>query len=629
MFKSKGLLLILFLSPAFLFGKGEGLNLLDSVYQYRFIDSEKMTVFLEEAYQQNLKADDSYTWGRYYYEKGYNFILVNQPDSALSDFERSADYLLQYRDSLLYLKVNHSIANALFAKGEYNLSLSKYLETLYYIRGDLKQELRQFDDFKRIEGYCLKNIGVVEYVVFAEQKAIEYYKQSAVIFEEINDFRLLKYAYMSIAGCYLEQNDLKQCNLYLSKAKTIPDQYSDEVELGDFLLTYGYYHLKSDNIDSAQFYFKQCESIYTKYEDDFGIAVITMYLAEIESKLGNYSNAYQLLNSAYNYLKENDESRILLKAQLLMADVSRKLNKHQEAYDILKEAMETQKEILKNAELFFSYEIENKVKFNQDQYNDSLKTISNEFMIERYKVELTEKSRYNIFLWIAVVFFVILTPFLTMILARNKRINKALNESLNEKQVLFQEVHHRVKNNFQIISSLMNLQMLNSNDKKLDGLLKETQQRIMSMSFVHELLYKSNKFNEINMRNYIDELVPSIINSVSSSEVNIQFKVDTNQILLNLNQAIPIGLILNETITNSVKYAFVGRKEGTIEVEMTDSGNTGIVLKIKDNGVGIDTEKALSKKSLGLELIEVLVEQLDGEKVIRSSDKGTEFEIRF
>lgn len=629
MFKPKGILLVLFFIPLFLLGNEVASRLLDSAVFYRYIDDRKMDQFLEEAFQHLDSENDQYYLGRYYCERGYNSILHEDFDKAFQDLALGKDMMTDYKDSILYLRISHTVANAYFLNGQYNQALNNYLEIISFIRADLHPSLKLNEDYRRVEGYCLKNIGVVEYVVFAEQKAIDYYKKSAVIFEDIEEYQMVKYAFYSIAGCYLEQDNIEQSKFYIDKARAIDNTYSEEIELGDFYLTEGYYFFKINQIDSADSYFTKSWDIYSKYGDDFGLSVCKVHQAELLLKLQDNEGAEQFLEQSYTYLIENGEGRILLKVQKLLAEVYHNLGKNEKAFKLIEATLETQDHILKNSELFFSYETENKVALSNHIYSDSLTTVSNNFKINQFKSELNEKSLYNRLLFVIVLFFVILTPLLFLLLKKNRKSNRVLQESLDEKKVLFQEVHHRVKNNFQIISSLMNLQMQNSKDERLDELLKETQHRIISMAFVHELLYRSNKFDEIDMQFYVNELVPSIIYSFSSEKVQIDFTVETNDILLNLNQAIPIGLILNEIITNSVKYAFVGREKGLIEVEILLTELNEMILKIKDDGIGIADDLQQENESLGFELIEVLVEQLDGEKTISSDSTGTAFEIRF
>lgn len=198
--------------------------------------------------------------------------------------------------------------------------------------------------------------------------------------------------------------------------------------------------------------------------------------------------------------------------------------------------------------------------------------------------------------------------------------------SLKEKEQLLKEVHHRVKNNLQIISSLLNLQSDYVQDKQLLNLIRESKNRINSMSLIHEMLYSSEKLSEINFKEYLRILFDSILNTFQTEEYKIEFELDVApEIQFNIDMMIPLGLILNEIFTNSFKYAFPNHK-GKISVQVKKTKKQ-YVFKIADNGVGIpedfDVENA---KSLGIQLIYMLSDQIDANITI-DRKKGTVYKL--
>jgi len=200
--------------------------------------------------------------------------------------------------------------------------------------------------------------------------------------------------------------------------------------------------------------------------------------------------------------------------------------------------------------------------------------------------------------------------------------------TIKEKESLLKEVHHRVKNNLQIIASLMNLQALNSTDTLFLELVRECKNRIDSMAIIHEMLYQSNDLSKINGANYIKNLILSLESSFSISEVKVDFQlaVDPN-IVLEADRMIPLGLILNEAISNSYKYAFPDQT-GIIEISFKTKDER-YHLFIKDNGIGLPENYDVNKNnSLGLQLISTLAEQLDANFVwLRTNGLG--FELHF
>lgn len=211
-----------------------------------------------------------------------------------------------------------------------------------------------------------------------------------------------------------------------------------------------------------------------------------------------------------------------------------------------------------------------------------------------------------------------------------KKIEEQVKRSLVEKEVLLKEIHHRVKNNLQIISSLLNLQSHTVKDKKTKSQFNESIRRIRSIAVVHELLYKSADLMHISMHDYFESLVSEISSNFSpgGKKVSIHTDVNIKDDALELDKAIPCGLILNELLTNALKHAFRGKKSGKINVSIHHEKNE-FVLCVKDNGVGINVTSFIkTDRSLGSQLVQSLVEQLDGKLEIKSN-KGTYFEIRF
>ncbi|MBI3520993.1 MAG: sensor histidine kinase [Bacteroidetes bacterium] len=190
--------------------------------------------------------------------------------------------------------------------------------------------------------------------------------------------------------------------------------------------------------------------------------------------------------------------------------------------------------------------------------------------------------------------------------------------SLREKEQLLKEIHHRVKNNMQIISSLLNLQSDNIVDTKVLSLLRESRNRINSMALVHEMLYKSNDLSKIGLRNYIESLTSSIRQSYASSDADIVFEYDiSEEICFDIDKMIPIGLILNEVISNSLKYAFPDKK-GKIDLVLKPLEHQ-YILSVSDNGIGFKSDFDVDKDSqLGIQLIYMLTEQLNGTLTLES-----------
>jgi len=209
------------------------------------------------------------------------------------------------------------------------------------------------------------------------------------------------------------------------------------------------------------------------------------------------------------------------------------------------------------------------------------------------------------------------------ILSENKII-----QSLKEKEILLKEVHHRVKNNMQVISSILNLQSSYVSDPYALNLLKECQNRIKSMAYIHESLYQSKNFESIDFSEYVSLLAKNLVHTYSVGEKKIKLFLNLDNLSLNLDMAIPCGLIINEIISNSLKYAFPNAKDGIIFVTLKVNKKK-ICLELGDNGIGISSKLDIKNtKTLGLQLVETLIDQINGTFNLNRNN-GTIFTINF
>ncbi len=207
------------------------------------------------------------------------------------------------------------------------------------------------------------------------------------------------------------------------------------------------------------------------------------------------------------------------------------------------------------------------------------------------------------------------------------RVTNDLINSVKEKNILLKEIHHRVKNNMQIISSLLNLQISHVNNLESVNILKESQNRVKTMAMVHEKLYLTSNFNMINQSEYVSSLISGLMYSYSAQE-RIKTIIDVNPVDLNIETSIPCGLIINELVSNSIRHGFPNEMKGTIQVSLKPQGNN-FELRVVDNGVGFPKDIDFKNtSSLGLELVNNLVDQLDG-KIELVKNGGTEFKIIF
>lgn len=225
----------------------------------------------------------------------------------------------------------------------------------------------------------------------------------------------------------------------------------------------------------------------------------------------------------------------------------------------------------------------------------------------------------------------------TMVLAsiiditERQRAQQRLEDALREKTVLLNEVHHRVKNNLQVITSLLNLQADYAADPRLRTILAESCNRVRAMALTHQLLYERKDFSRLQLGDYLERLVQSIRASYrgSGNRIALRLALPAEEVQLDLERAIPCGLLLNELVTNAFKHAFPGERHGEIVIELNKDAAGRVCLSIADDGIGLPAEADLAQgSSLGLQLVQLFVEQLHGATEI-TRQPGTRILISF
>ena len=212
-------------------------------------------------------------------------------------------------------------------------------------------------------------------------------------------------------------------------------------------------------------------------------------------------------------------------------------------------------------------------------------------------------------------------------ITKRKKSEKIIEDSLKEKDVLLREIHHRVKNNMQIISSLLNLQSAYFQDNEAVNVFKESQNRIRSMALIHEKLYQSGNIEGVKLRDYVQDLASHLMSSYSLDSTKIRLTADIENVSLGIDNAISLGLIVNELLSNAFKYAFPNGASGEIILSYKPTKENTSTLIISDNGTGFPGDIDFRQtESLGLQLVNTLVEQLEGE-IELNRNNGTEFKI--
>lgn len=292
------------------------------------------------------------------------------------------------------------------------------------------------------------------------------------------------------------------------------------------------------------------------------------------------------------------------------------------AYRYIKLTIEMQDSLYRRNDKRKLWQTETRVKM--DNYQQQIKSTQEEKNIEASLRHAT------------IVILVLFMAFALIVYLRISKYNKTitiqknlLEQSLAEKEMLLKEVHHRVKNNLQIISGLLDKQARLTPDENIKKLIREGQSRVFSIALVHQNLYQSNNLSAVGIKSYLEMLTKSIANSQASETQPITIILEVEDAMIDIDTIIPLGLMLNELVTNCYKYAFEGKKEGCITIRFSHREQEAC-LEVADNGGGLPKNFELLKlQSLGLSLVRGLVRQLNGTLHYQTSSEGTTFEIHY
>ncbi len=351
--------------------------------------------------------------------------------------------------------------------------------------------------------------------------------------------------------------------------------------------------------------------IYEHLNKDKGVAENyenALRIANEAKTLPELSNVYNNLHEYYNRKKEYKKGYdYLLK------------------YNAIKDSLFSKENTKQLKEIQATFDLESKEK--------EVLLLTNENKIKALENKAHETTRLLLILGVIALLFIIATLYYGYSSKQKANIileekNNTISQTLKEREVLLKEIHHRVKNNLQIISSLLSLQHKFSDKKTAETILKESQDKIHAMSIIHEKLYKSNDLSLISLQTYLEELVLHFRTSYSLSEEQIILSSSGDPINLDMDHLVPCGLIINEIITNSIKHAFPDNKKGQIFIEAHSDKNE-CFLTLKDTGVGFPEEISLkNSSSLGMQLIYGLTRQING-SIETFSNPGASYTIKF
>ncbi|SHM73079.1 Two-component sensor histidine kinase, contains HisKA and HATPase domains [Chitinophaga jiangningensis] len=595
---------------------------LDSVKHYRYLAPEKARVFASQGMDIALKVKDSNGIGQLLLQQG----MIDDNDGNFEQSKQKYEHALEIFRSLDSAKGQASteirIGVVYLRNGNYDKAIAEFLKALKISEG-VK------DKFGIMEAYY--NISWVYLDQLKNEQALEYLKLAESYNEQLPFSNISLNIYNHFGVVYNRLNKYQEGKFYLEKGYELSKDRPEYQGLNiNILNNLGGIYAKQGNNQKA---------IALSEEALHRSRNINNYLRELQSLLA-LSKIYgkEQPHKAISYL---NQAVLLARKQKVPRQEIRYLEALTELYIAEKDyksALETKTRQYVVADSFFYKTMSQNIEALKAEYEltksnariKELNLINNKHQMELRHVALIRNITIVAILLLLIILGLLYNQY-RIKQQSNKEINlknTSLQHLLVEKEWLMKEIHHRVKNNLQIVISLLNTQSKYLDNKEAIASIQESIQRMQAISLIHLKLYQSKNTAFVHMPNYINELIAYLDTGLTGEKL-ISFNVHSDPVDLDISQAIPIGLILNETITNAIKHAFLNSTNNTITIEMKKEEGNNITLDISDNGRGIPSGFDIEHSdTMGIRLIRGLAKQING-KIRFTSNAGLHVHIRF
>ena len=481
--------------------------------------------------------------------------------------------------------------------------------------------------------------------------AFQYFEKALTLLPD--DDLMLPYLYSEIGEFYTSFADFEKSRYYLDLSNTKGIEIGlDSAEMINLYYDYGTYYWEIEEYDSSELYLElAADFIKNDLPTDYNLfQLVSAELAEVYVKNGKPNRAKKLIKNIDAYPKDFNYTKYA-KGYLVYVKglYSISINDYKKGIDFLNQSLDISKEIrleiersniiqflidifIKTGDYKSAFEYQKqKVEIDEKIINDQNKArvAALEILHESEKkdqtilFQQTAISQREKIIWASIGILILISVLMALLF----RTVQSVNNKNKHIETLMRELHHRVKNNLQVISSLLGLQSMKLDDPHAKKAVEDSKRRVKAMSMIHQRLYQNEGVAQINFDTYVEELVNDLKNSYMPDRT-IQIDLNIPAINLDVDTTLPLGLIINELISNSFKYAFVDMKEPIIEVELLNEGEN-YTLNISDNGQGSNKELNVENSdSFGLRLVKLLVNQLKG-NIAYNYNNGMSYQIQF
>ncbi|MEQ8908993.1 MAG: sensor histidine kinase [Vicingaceae bacterium] len=543
-------------------------------------------------------------------------------DSTNFYLKKAANYYQALGDSENFGLTTLRLGGVAYAKGDYSIALQKAFEA--------SEIFKKTNENKQLATSYLQ-MGNIYYFLRIYDKASDYYRLSTNYFELCDDKLGAAFAKSNIALTKIKQDSFQVSLDMQREVMPLILKSGRTVAIGNIYYYLADAHLGLNNLDSAYYYTLKSDSINNITGFVEGSAYSLMMIAQIAKNKNQLDSAIILGKKALQLVEDKTAFEVKKEISYLLGKWYAESGNYESAYKMA-HLNQTIRDSL-------DFDINSIERIAYDQHT-KLEKRDYELKLARQEQLLSAEEKHNQQLLIIVLSIVaIISIFFAGVLSSTNKRNKVLNRELQFKQelieselenkrALLKEIHHRVKNNLQIISSMLSIQSQYLQNEHLENIIRECRSRILSMSLIHESLYKREDNDSSLFSAYIKDLIPQLLETYHIDENKIRLEMDIDDIELSLDDSVPCGLIINEVVSNALKHAFPSGKEGLITIEMFQE-NEKLNLRLSDNGVGLpEGKKPEDQDTFGFLLIYTLVSQLDAELEL-DTENGLSYLIRW
>lgn len=539
-------------------------------------------------------------------------------DNEIIYYQRAFAHGLESGDSLVLGKAYLNIGVNKFYRGSLDSAAISY---------EKARNIFEKIGEKKYLSFCLNNLGQIYTRTGNYNGASEAYEAAVLLKIEAKDSAAILNTYFNLSSLYVSNEAYEQARDYASKTLKLAQQLQDTLSIGSAWINIGVSLRKLGEMDGALQALKSAEN-YTPYFNKPSL-LIDLYgtFTEIYISRDEIKSARVYLVKMQKVIRDD----AFLQTQIKFYELSYQINKLEgndaKALLALEKHQEVKEKYLSESVQKNISELEKKYQTEQQQ-----RTIA-ELELDKKNAALalsSSNNQRNIFIFIAVliIFIAVFLYYLYNTKRKTSEIltlkNSQISKALDEREVLLKEIHHRVKNNLQVVWSLLRLQGRSLKDQAAIEALTQGQNRVKSMALVHQRLYNTDDLRGVSVQDYFEKLTTELLMAFGVNHV--EYKIETGHIKLDIDTMIPLGLVVNELMTNALKYAFSDKEDGLLELTMMEE-NDKLIVQLKDNGIGMDEESLKNSNSFGWKMIRSLSRELKAEIEI-INNQGTTINLR-